>query len=73
MARDIIMEHLAACDRNIDHAMIYCDDCSLDKYRAEHVALWRVLLDVDRAAAMEYRNSADVIERARRVHERLGH
>ena len=73
MARNIIMEHLAACDRNIDHALIYCDSYSLDKYRAEHAALWRVLLDVDRAAAMEYRNSADVIERARRVHERLEH
>ena len=73
MARAIILEHLAACDRNIDNALIYCDNHSLDKYRAEHVALWRVLLDVDRAAAMEYRNSADVIERARRVHKRLKH
>lgn len=70
---DKILEHIAECDRDIDNALIYCDSCSLDKYRAEHSALWRVLLDVDRAAAMEYRNSADVIERARRVHECLGH
>lgn len=68
---NIILEHLAACDRNIDSALIYRDNYALDIYRAEHTALWRVLLDVDRAAAMEYRNSADVIERARRMHERL--
>lgn len=68
---NIILEHLAACDRDIDSALTYRDKYSLDIYRAEHVALWRVLLDVDRAAAMEYRNSTDVIERARRIHERL--
>lgn len=73
MARNIIIRHLAECDCNIDYALTYADDHSLDKYRAEHTALWRVLLDVDHAAAMEYRNNPATIERARRVHHRLEH
>ena len=68
---ETILKHLAACDENIDHALRYSDHYHVERLRAEHVALWRVLLDVDRAAAMEYRNRADVVDRALRVHDAI--
>ncbi len=68
---DTILYHLAACDENIEHALKYADHYHVERLKAEHVALWRVLLDIDRAAAMEYRNRADVIDRALRMHDAI--
>ena len=67
-ASNIILEHIEACDRNIDDAIKYRDKYFLRRLQSEHVALWRVLLNIDRAAAMRYRDRKENIERARRLH-----
>jgi len=68
-ARLIVLDHIYACDDEIDQAIKYRDKYCLRHLQSEHAALWRVLIKVDRAAAMRYRDRADVIDRARRMHE----
>ena len=65
---ETILKHMRAYDTAIDYDIAYCDRHAFHKDNAAHGALWAVLVEVDHAAAMEYKSSADVKERAERIH-----